>query len=90
MDPALALAALDYSNIDNLISELYSLRQNMKTVERPITFLAHGLGGLVIKSALVRASIASPNGRKDSGSIKDSTNSIVFFATPHQGSRDVF
>lgn len=78
-----------YSNADNLTSDLCSLRQNTKTVDRPIIFLAHSLGGLVIKSALVRASIASPNSRKDSGTIKDSTNGIVFFATPHRGSRDV-
>ncbi len=78
-----------YSNADNLISDLCSLRQDTKTVERPIIFLGHSLGGLVIKSALVRASIYSPNGREDSGTIKDSTNGIVFFGTPHRGSRDV-
>ena len=78
-----------YSNADDLISDLCSLRQDTKTVERPIIFLGHSLGGLLIKSALIRASIASPNGRNNFRTIKDSTNGIVFFATPHRGSRDV-
>jgi protein SERAC1 len=51
-----------------------------KLTQRPIVFVAHSLGGLVVKEALV---IAKYN---DSfKEIREATSSLVFFAVPHQG-----
>ncbi|TGO50223.1 hypothetical protein BCON_0188g00030 [Botryotinia convoluta] len=47
---------------------------------RPIVFLAHSLGGLVVQKALI---VASTGDRADFFSIKRSTSAILFFATPH-------
>lgn len=47
---------------------------------RPIIFIAHSLGGLVCKQALVRA-----NHNEDFNDILISTNGILFFGTPHRG-----
>lgn len=48
---------------------------------RPLFFVCHSTGGLVVKAALALASRAEP-----SQSILSSCHGIAFFATPHQGS----
>ncbi|CAG8951465.1 hypothetical protein HYFRA_00007381 [Hymenoscyphus fraxineus] len=50
---------------------------------RPLIFIAHSLGGLVLKQALV---IASKSEGRDYGNIWTSTPGILFFGTPHRGS----
>jgi predicted alpha/beta hydrolase family esterase len=47
---------------------------------RPIIFVAHSLGGLVVKQALV---IAKNNDKYRE--IREATRGLVFFAVPHQG-----
>ena len=52
--------------------------------QRPIVFVAHSLGGLVVKQALIEA-------RKqihdlDLLDVHDSTHAVIFFGTPHRGS----
>lgn len=47
---------------------------------RPIIFLGHSMGGLLIKQALINAH----NNRKYA-SVKNATSGLVFFATPHNG-----
>ncbi|KAM6482924.1 hypothetical protein HDV62DRAFT_405678 [Trichoderma sp. SZMC 28011] len=47
---------------------------------RPIVFLCHSLGGIVVKSALVEGTLDPAY-----GSIVKSTRLLVFFATPHLG-----
>ena len=50
----------------------------------PIIFVAHSLGGLVVKQALVIA-------KNDDNyiSVRKATHSLVFFAVPHQGGHGV-
>ncbi|KAJ9660144.1 hypothetical protein H2201_007051 [Coniosporium apollinis] len=48
---------------------------------RPILFIAHSFGGLVLKEALVRASIG-----EEYKNIRDATCGVIFLGTPHQGS----
>ncbi|KAF2178079.1 hypothetical protein K469DRAFT_676405 [Zopfia rhizophila CBS 207.26] len=48
--------------------------------ERPIVFVAHSLGGLVVKKALVEAKL-----NKHYDPIRSATYGISFFATPHLG-----
>ncbi|KAK5658169.1 hypothetical protein OQA88_2142 [Cercophora sp. LCS_1] len=50
---------------------------------RPIVFLAHSLGGIVVKRALI---LANEKHNDTSHDIVDATRGIVFFGTPHRGS----
>ncbi|PGH14471.1 hypothetical protein AJ80_05916 [Polytolypa hystricis UAMH7299] len=47
---------------------------------RPLVFICHSLGGLVVKQALIEATANST-----SASIAEATCLLVFVATPHQG-----
>lgn len=52
--------------------------------QRPIVFVAHSLGGLVVKQALIEA-------RKQTHDLElldiyDSAHAVIFFGTPHRGS----
>jgi len=60
---------------------LEAIRIKRRGIEaRPILFLGHSMGGLLIKQALINAH----NNPKYS-SIEDATSGISFFATPHHG-----
>ncbi len=48
--------------------------------DRPIIFVCHSLGGIVVKRALVTAKLDETY-----DAIRLATYGIVFFATPHQG-----
>jgi hypothetical protein len=52
--------------------------------KRPLFFIAHSLGGLLVKS-LLRAGCDAPDGT--GGLIASATRGVVFFATPNSGSR---
>lgn len=65
---------------ESLLSDLRDYR--IMDPKRPIIFVGHSLGGLVIKSALVHANIRN----QVYGIIAECTKAIVFFSTPHQGS----
>ncbi|KAF7556979.1 hypothetical protein G7Z17_g1046 [Cylindrodendrum hubeiense] len=60
---------------------LEALRVEREDIEsRPIIFLGHSMGGLLIKQALINA-----HENKKYASIKDATKGLAFFATPHHG-----
>ncbi|PVH84640.1 ankyrin [Cadophora sp. DSE1049] len=61
---------------EQLCYDLRNIRVDLKGLEehRPIIFLAHGIGGIVIKQALV-----------DNKDIMRCTSHILFFDTPHRG-----
>ncbi|KAL2041461.1 hypothetical protein N7G274_005843 [Stereocaulon virgatum] len=65
-----------------LLAYLNSIRASRE--RRPIVFVAHDLGGIVLKQALLLAQI-DPNYL----SILESTIGILFFATPHRGVRGI-
>ncbi|KAL4949046.1 hypothetical protein BDW69DRAFT_175260 [Aspergillus filifer] len=58
------------------------MRASRAYKDRPIIFICHSLGGLVVKSALRHAN----ERRTLYGNIANSTKAILFFGTPHQGS----
>ncbi|KAI4134497.1 MAG: hypothetical protein LQ347_001477 [Umbilicaria vellea] len=62
----------------NLLNRVASKRGEAE--ERPIVFIAHSLGGLVVKRALVEAKLDDSY-----KSIREATYGIAFFSTPHQG-----
>ncbi|KAI0502829.1 Alpha/Beta hydrolase protein [Xylaria bambusicola] len=72
--------------IDNysssLLQALAGLREKSDTATRPIIFVAHSLGGLVVANALAR-----PQGTEQAAKeISDRTVGTVFLGTPFEGS----
>jgi len=60
---------------------LEAIRIEREDIElRPILFLGHSIGGLLIKQALINA-----HNNPKYTPIKDATTGLAFFATPHQG-----
>ncbi|CZR45737.1 uncharacterized protein FPRO_15087 [Fusarium proliferatum ET1] len=51
---------------------------------RPLLFICHSLGGLVVKQALIMSSK-----KENFQHIYESTRTIFFFGTPHRGSRTI-
>jgi len=77
-----------YDHATQLVSDLALERQLSETEQRPIIFIAHSLGGIVVKSALIHSELA----RKDvveQHAIKLSTYGLIFLGTPHQGGEGV-
>ncbi|KAL1836742.1 hypothetical protein VTJ49DRAFT_4717 [Mycothermus thermophilus] len=68
-------------NARSLLEALRLLRDNDGSKGRPIVFLGHSLGGIIIKQALCTANIE----QRKFGDILTSTRGIVFFGTPHRG-----
>lgn len=62
-------------------SNLLEWLDNRYLGERPLIFVTHSLGGLLVKQML-----CSAQNFKDKQEIIDSTKGIVFLATPHTGS----
>jgi hypothetical protein len=54
--------------------------------QRPIVWIGHSLGGIVIKELLVRAAQRSGLDARDARGLVASTAAVVFLGTPHQGS----
>ena len=70
-----------------LLNDLYNEREKDEAIaaKRPIVFVCHSLGGIVVKKALVIAHERSSNaGFKD---ILENTRAIAFLGVPHQGSK---
>jgi triacylglycerol esterase/lipase EstA (alpha/beta hydrolase family) len=63
----------------NLLNRLSHKRGNAES--RPIIFVAHSLGGIIIKRALVEAKLDGTYEK-----ILEATYGMAFFGTPHQGS----
>jgi pimeloyl-ACP methyl ester carboxylesterase len=71
-----------YDRANNLLELLASNNVG----QRPIIFVGHSLGGLLIKKILQNA---EDSGVKRYREIFDQTKGVVFIATPHQGSARV-
>ncbi|KAJ4356668.1 uncharacterized protein N0V89_004704 [Didymosphaeria variabile] len=76
------------TTIDNysssLLTDLFNLREKTSTPkDRPVIFVAHSLGGLVVANA-----VAGDKGvNKEGKSISDHTFGILFLGTPFEGSK---
>ncbi|KAK3314382.1 hypothetical protein B0H66DRAFT_607606 [Apodospora peruviana] len=67
-------------NARALLATLSDEREELEENERPIVFLAHSLGGLVVKQALCTASIETQY-----LPIAFATRGLMFYGTPHAG-----
>lgn len=67
---------------EDLLLRLKNSREGPQEQRRPLIFVCHSLGGVVLKQALVMASLYD-----EYTDIALSTSGIAFFGTPHRGSR---
>ncbi|KAI8623925.1 hypothetical protein F5Y19DRAFT_343736 [Xylariaceae sp. FL1651] len=65
---------------DDLLEQVIKMRSALKKA-RPIFFICHSIGGLVVKSALVKASK-----KEELRPLVFDCHGITFFGTPHRGS----
>ncbi|EXJ96108.1 hypothetical protein A1O1_01234 [Capronia coronata CBS 617.96] len=72
----------------SLVAELAAYRWHDNGMERPLIFIGHGFGGLLIKKALVHAS--AHRSKEMESSIYTSTFAILFMGTPHRGMEKSF
>ncbi|KAJ3546378.1 hypothetical protein NM208_g2021 [Fusarium decemcellulare] len=73
---------------DSLLHDLVRSRRTVKHT-RPILFVCHSLGGLVVKQALVRSSEHHHSQQTHHvalGHIVSATTAVIFMGTPHRGS----
>ena len=75
-----------HNHAEHLVAELAANRRGQKATERPLVFVAHSLGGLVVKRALIHSSEIRGNKTEHLRSVFVSTYGILFFGTPHRGS----
>ncbi|KAK4229468.1 hypothetical protein QBC38DRAFT_453291 [Podospora fimiseda] len=64
---------------NDLLEQVLEIRKGKTS--RPLFFIAHSIGGLVVKNALVRASQ-----KTKFQEIMDDCHGVTFFGTPHRGS----
>ena len=80
---ASASKATVFQHAETLLCDLATLRRSQLDKERPIIFIAHSLGGIVVKEALCLS-------RKESTFFQEifpATRGVMFLGTPHRGSR---
>ncbi|KAG9695061.1 hypothetical protein KCU95_g5224, partial [Aureobasidium melanogenum] len=74
-----------FAHAEKLLDNLKNARRGAET--RPIIFIGHSLGGIIIKDALIR-SWECKHSTQDVrlGAIFNATIGVIFMATPHRGS----
>ncbi|KAF8515783.1 P-loop containing nucleoside triphosphate hydrolase protein, partial [Hysterangium stoloniferum] len=70
---------------ENFIVRLALERAATSTTTRPIIFIAHSLGGIILKCALIHANQCHATHLAHHRQILQSTHGILFIGTPHQG-----
>ncbi|KAK8050133.1 hypothetical protein PG994_011863 [Apiospora phragmitis] len=67
---------------ESLLVDLSRVREG---IFRPVFFVAHGIGGIIVKEALTTAAMSRIYGsHNDLGDIYPKTKGIIFLGTPHQ------
>ncbi|KAL7941783.1 hypothetical protein V8C42DRAFT_167980 [Trichoderma barbatum] len=81
-----AAGAINQNSILSHSKDLLFALCRERDLNRSLVFVAHSLGGIVVKEMLARSS-SSP--KAELRNIVESTASIIFLGTPHRGSQDV-
>ena len=74
-----------HNHAENLVASLVANRSLRHAKERPIIFVAHSLGGLVVKRALIVSSENTGVKTAHLRSVWVSTYGVLFLGTPHKG-----
>ncbi|KAL9039838.1 MAG: hypothetical protein Q9180_002293 [Flavoplaca navasiana] len=69
-----------------LVAELVADRQLEGAMNRPIIFICHSLGGIIVKRALAYSASRTSKLIQHLHSVFVSTYAVLFLGTPHQGS----
>ncbi|KAL8977206.1 MAG: hypothetical protein Q9205_006941 [Flavoplaca limonia] len=72
-----------HQHAGSLLSDLADQREISESYRRPILFVVHSLGGIIVKAALNRSSAIQGTRLKD---IVPATFGVCFLGTPHRGS----
>ncbi|KAL1891171.1 hypothetical protein Sste5346_007804 [Sporothrix stenoceras] len=75
-----------YQHAMTLVSHLTAFRRTKGTSDNPIIWIAHSLGGILVKRALLYSNDLRDADHEASRSIYVSTYGIIFLGTPHTGS----
>lgn len=72
-----------FHHAENLLLDISSLRKSEDERSKPLIFIAHSLGGIVVKDALCQ----SGNQNTRLSEILPATVGVMFLGTPHHGSK---
>ncbi|KAK9788187.1 putative Cytochrome P450 [Seiridium cardinale] len=75
-----------HHHAQTLVAQLFADRRLEGRVDKPIIFICHSLGGLVVKRALAYSKSRSSDKIAHIQTIFTCTHSVMFFGTPHHGS----
>ena len=75
-----------HNHAEHLVATLWANRSRRHATDHPIVFVAHSLGGIVVKRALIHSSGKKGKHTEHLRSIALSTYGILFLGTPHYGS----
>ncbi|KAI0870893.1 hypothetical protein GGS24DRAFT_504311 [Hypoxylon argillaceum] len=70
-----------FSHVNDLLRELRDLRHSTGAQQRPLIFIAHSLGGIIVKEVLRQAEFSNVKSEQD---ILGSTAAAIFFGCPHR------
>jgi len=71
-------------NLEERSADMLKKLQEAGVGNRPVIFVGHSMGGLIIKKMLVEAKMSEDPEKR---MFADNTKGVVFYGTPHQGSR---
>ncbi|KAM4060526.1 tetratricopeptide repeat domain-containing protein [Hirsutella rhossiliensis] len=75
-----------FQHAQTLVTNLSVYRKSDGTFRNPIIWVAHSLGGILVKRALLYSSNVLATSHEDLRSIYISTHAAIFLGTPHTGS----
>ncbi|PGH18031.1 hypothetical protein AJ79_00657 [Helicocarpus griseus UAMH5409] len=75
-----------HNHAEHLAGQLYANRSLQHALERPIIFVCHSLGGIVVKRTLLYCEHLRHRNTQHLRSTYVSTYAILFMGTPHNGS----
>jgi hypothetical protein len=75
-----------FQHAQTLITTLTLYRKDEGTIKRPIIWVVHSLGGILVKRALLYSNDVRAAQHQDYRSIYVSTFAVIFLGTPHTGS----
>ncbi|KAI2621919.1 hypothetical protein GGS26DRAFT_255256 [Hypomontagnella submonticulosa] len=70
---------------EQLLTRVLRERNSVRQRDRPIIFIGHSLGGIVVKKMLIHADVRRTS-RRPCAELLDNVKGILFMSTPHRGS----